>query len=193
MTSKKLCLVIDDNIDFAKGLKTALRNDYNMDCAEDGFSANKLISSNCYDVILCDVKMPYFGGLDLAEQLNQKLVYTPIIFVTGDASPEVSKRAFELGAANIIQKPCDLDELLSKMATAIRLNERPENDASNHELGYIYNLLKFHYYDINEILHQIQYYNVPLEAVRNELDKKQRMGRCHLDDLESIKFLARAA
>ena len=193
MASKKSGLVIDDNVEFSKGLQLALRREYAIDCAEDAFTANKLISSHSYDVILCDVRMPYLGGLDLAEQLNKKLVYTPIIFVTGDASPEVTKRAFELGAANIIQKPCELDELLSKMSTAISLNHRPDNDATYHELGYIYNLLKFHYYDINEILHQIQYYNIPLEAVKAELDKKQRMGRCHLDDVDSIKFLTKAA
>lgn len=187
------CLIIDDNIEFAKGLKQALRRQYIANCAQDAFTARQLLIENDYNIVLCDVRMPYFGGLEFAEQLKTRFMRTPLIFITGDANKDISRRAFQLGAANIIQKPFDLDELLTKMTTAMDLVSFKGEEAANHERGYIYNLLKTYYYDINEILYQIQYHNVSLDVVKSELDKKQRMGRCHLDDLDSIKFLGKAA
>lgn len=187
------CLIIDDNVEFARGLKIALRRDYTAECAQDAFTARQLLLEKEYNIVLCDVRMPYFGGLDFAEQLKRRFIRTPLIFITGDANRDISKRAFELGAANIIQKPFDLDDLLNKMAIATDLLGLRSDESVNHELGYVYNLLKFHYYDINEILYQIQYHRVSLDVVKSELEKKQRIGRCHLDDLDSIKLLSKAA
>ncbi|MFW7380157.1 MAG: response regulator [Oligoflexus sp.] len=187
---KKRCLLIDDNIEFASMLETALKNQYEVESVADAFTAHQLISNQKFDIILCDIQMPFMGGIELASQLRKKMVPTPVIFITGDANPEVTQKAFEVGAANILQKPFDLKDIFSKMEVAIRITTKQEAEQStNHELGYIYNLLKTHYYDIQDILYQIQYYRVPLSVVKEELDKKERMGRCHLDDPENIKFL----
>lgn len=187
---KKSCLLIDDNCEFASMLETALKNQYQIEVAQDAFTAHQIITHRKFDIILCDINMPMMGGIELATQLKKKMIYTPLIFITGDANPEVTQKAFEIGAANILQKPFDLKELLDKMEIALRITEEQiEEQATNHELGYIYNLLKSHYYDIQDILYQIQYYKIPLSVVKEELDKKERMGRCHLDDPENIKFL----
>ena len=68
-------------------------------------------------------------------------------------------------------------------------NEEEDEGIQNHEKAYIYNLLKAHYYDVQEIIYNIQYYKIPLQVVKEELDKKASMGRCHLDNPENIKFL----
>jgi CheY-like chemotaxis protein len=192
MASNKQCLLIDDNYEFTMTMETALSKDYGVIVALDAFVAHQLLSQQKFDIILCDVQMPFMGGIELAEQLKKKMIATPLIFITGDASPDVAKRALEVGAANILQKPIGIKDLLHKMEVAMTIAVDSEV-ATDHEMGYIYNLLKAHYYDIQDILYQIQYYRIPLTVIKEELDKKERIGRCHLDDPQNIKFLGTAA
>ena len=190
MKKRKSCLIVDDNHEFATMLATVLRKSFEVSEAYDAYQAHQLLGHKHFDVIVCDIQMPILGGIELASQLKKKLINIPVIFITGDANGEVAREALEVGAANVLQKPFDLHVLESKIEAALSLSEREEYArGSEHELGHMYNLLKSHYYDIQDILYQIQYYKIPASVVLQELDKKQRMGRCHLDDPEYIKLL----
>ena len=191
---KYRCLVVDDNYDFAQMLQDALHEDYVVVYAQDAFTAQQHIRQGRFDIILSDIQMPFLDGLDFAKVLRKRLVHTPLIFMTGEVTPEISQKALELGAANILQKPFRLHDLKQKIETALEVWQRPDlAHEQDHEIGYIYNLLKAHYYDIQEIFYQIQYYQIPLSVVKDELDKKERIGRCHLDDPANIKFLGNIA
>ena len=191
---KKRCLIIDDSYDFGVLMEQGLRKYFESDVAQDAFTAQQLLSQKKFDIILSDIQMPLLNGIDLATELRKKYINIPTIFITGDATPEISKQALQIGAANLLEKPVNMEELIAKMHLAIQISGEDDTSATaDHELGYIYNLLKSHYYDIQEILYQIQYYHVPIKVVKEELDKKERMGKCHLDDPENIKFLGSAA
>lgn len=195
--SEKLnCLVVDDNVDIFPIIEIALSETFNSSYAPDAFTAHQMLSQRRYDLLLCDIKMPHMGGFGLVEELHKKMIRIPIIFISGMMDEEAVRQAFRLGAANVIGKPLDMQELIDKCNRAIKLSgetQAQHEDSSDQEIGYIYNLLKTHYYDIQVILHQIHLYNIPLEVIRQELDKKQRIGKCHLDDPENIKFLSKAA
>ncbi|SMF69402.1 response regulator [Pseudobacteriovorax antillogorgiicola] len=191
---KKRCLIIDDSYDFGVLMEEGIREYFESDVAQDAFTAQQLLSQKKFDIILSDIQMPFLNGLDLAQELRRKYINIPTIFITGDVTPEISKQALQIGAANLLEKPVNIPELVAKMQLAIQIaKEDHEDESTDHELGYIYNLLKSHYYDIQEILYQIQYYHVPISVVKEELDKKERMGKCHLDDPENIKFLGSVA
>ena len=191
---KKRCLVIDDNYEFGMVLVHGLKEHFECDFAQDAFTAQQMLAQKKVDIILSDIQMPMINGLDLANELRKKYINIPTIFITGDVNPEISKKVLEMGAANLLEKPVKMDELVAKMHLAIQLRvENEDEDTADHELGYIYNLLKSHYYDIQEILYQIQYYHVPISVVKEELDKKERIGKCHLDDPDNIKFLGTVA
>jgi DNA-binding NtrC family response regulator len=181
---KLACLVVDDNYEIFVLLEAAVGDIYECEYAPDAFTAHQLLMTRHFDIMLCDIRM-----------LKKKMITIPVIFISGAVNADTVRRAFQLGAANIMAKPIDLQELRDKMKLAIDLHERlvEENHASDQELGYIYNLLKTYYYDTQEILHQIQLYHIPISVVKEELDKKQRLGKCFLDDPESIRFLSRAA
>ena len=195
METKALkCLIIDAHLDFASMAQTGIYEFFDSDIAPDAFSAQQLLSQKKYNIIVSDIQMPVINGLDLAAELRKKLINIPTIFVTGDVTPEISRQALQIGAANLLQKPLNFKELVEKMQLAIEISkDKNEESSTDHELGYIYNLLKTHYYDIQEILYQIQYYHVPISVVKEELDKKERIGKCHLDDPENIKFLGSIA
>ena len=170
---KKRCLIIDDNYEFGMVLVHSLTDHFECDFAQDAFTAQQMLSQKKFDILLSDIQMPMIDGLDLAQELRKKYINIPTIFITGDVNPEISRKVLEMGAANLLEKPVKMDELVAKMHLAIQIQADVErnDETADHELGYIYNLLKTHYYDIQEILYQIQYYHVPISVVKDELDK----------------------
>jgi DNA-binding NtrC family response regulator len=195
MPEKKHCLVVDDNYDLFVITQAGLAERYECDYAPDAFTAQQFLGHKHYDVLLCDIKMPHLDGFGLVEELRKKTINLPIIFISGLIDPESVRRAFQLGAANVIAKPVSIDELLEKVERAVKMRESivTETYGSEQEMGHVYNLLKSHYYDIQEILYQIQLHRIPLKVIKEELDKKERIGKCYLDDPGTIKLLAKVA
>ncbi len=192
----KTCLVVDDNYDIFAILQAALSGHYHVDYAPDPFAALQMLIHRTYDILLSDIRMPHMDGLVFAEELKKKFKQIPIVFISGNIDPEIVRKVFQLGGCNIVSKPLNMDELLEKMNRAVTVQEEFSdelNEEGSQELGYVYNLLKAHYYETQEIMYQIQFYRIPIAIILKELDKKQRLGKCFLDDPENIKFLSQAA
>lgn len=192
----KNCLIVDDNYDIFAIAQAALSGHYHVDYAPDAFAALQILSHKSYDILLSDIRMPHMDGLVFAEELKKKFKQIPIVFISGNIDPDVVRKVFQLGGCNLVAKPLDMSELLEKMNRALTVQEEfaeERGDEGEQELGYVYNLLKMHYYEIQEILYQIQYHRIPMSIILKELDKKQRLGKCYLDDPENIKLLSQAA
>jgi DNA-binding response OmpR family regulator len=63
-----------------------------------------------FDLIVTDVRMPGFTGLDALEYLRELGCWTPTIVVTAFPEETVKRHAWELGAF-LLPKPFALDEL----------------------------------------------------------------------------------
>jgi CheY-like chemotaxis protein len=62
-------LIIDDERSIRNVLKDILSNEgYKMDEAADGEEGFKKFTSNNYDLVLCDIKMPKMDGLDFLQK-----------------------------------------------------------------------------------------------------------------------------
>ncbi|MBQ46944.1 MAG: hypothetical protein CMP10_05570 [Zetaproteobacteria bacterium] len=187
------CLLIDDNYELSQLTLKGLERDFDIDYVPDGYSAHKKVANTKYDIIICDINMPYMDGLMLIEEFQKENIRTPFIFITGNVDEAVSKRAFHLGAYNIIEKPFKFKDLKQKIRLAISLQtSEVDEEISDQEAGYIYNQLKSYYYDFEKIIQNIQQYNVPLSVVSAELEKKGRIGKCLLDNPDNVKNLKAA-
>jgi len=62
-------------------------------------------------VIVADIHMPGFGGLDVLAMLRVANCATPVILITGFGDDEVRDEARELGAVAVLDKPFALDAL----------------------------------------------------------------------------------
>lgn len=188
--SKLSILTIDDEDEVGVLICTALSDLYEVDFAPDGFTAQRLIKAKPYDLILCDIHMPHLNGLAVIEELKKKKLKTPVIFVTGDANEEFAKKAFELGAVNLIEKPFSVAELRKKVSRAISDSfQKVQEEDDGQELAYVCNLLKMHYYDFEKMIYAIQRHRIPLATVIAEVQKKERTGSCILDDENYIQLL----
>ncbi|MGE7958708.1 response regulator transcription factor [Pseudomonas sp. NPDC089530] len=70
--------------------------------------------------VLLDVRMPGMGGLNVQEELRQRDIHLPLIFVSGHADVPIVVRAFKAGAVDFIEKPYNEQLLLDSVQQALR-------------------------------------------------------------------------
>ena len=122
MDSKGTILVADDDkLITAMAVFRLEREGYKVVTAEDGKEALRLIQSIKPDLIISDLMMPYFSGLELVEHLRDNLQSSiPIIILSASGQEKTVMRAFKLGADDFITKPFSLEELLMRIKKLLR-------------------------------------------------------------------------
>lgn len=75
------------------------------------------------DIILLDLLMPHYNGLDILEQINsiKNKQYLPVIMITADNSMDNRLKALKMGANDYISKPFDAQELIARIENLIIL------------------------------------------------------------------------
>ena len=77
----------------------------------DGFLASE--SLNNIACVLLDQHMPHVTGLEVLQQLREHLPGMSVALMTGSPAPETTRRALELGAAEVLEKPLAEHALLA--------------------------------------------------------------------------------
>ena len=72
--------------------------------------------SDEFDLVVSDIRMPGFTGLDVLAALREADWAMPVIMITAFGDKETHSEARRLGAARVFDKPFDLDELLKAVA-----------------------------------------------------------------------------
>ena len=114
-------LIIDDNEQITKMISTFLDMS-NHDCTivNDGKDGLELIKTKQYDSIVLDLAMPEFDGFKILDTLQKEdpSQISKIIILTASNIPlETVKKFKELGVSSCLQKPVDIDQLLSKITS----------------------------------------------------------------------------
>ncbi|MFA5104986.1 MAG: sigma-54 dependent transcriptional regulator [Candidatus Margulisiibacteriota bacterium] len=119
---KPLIAVVDDEDDILRTIKAVLKNDYNVATFQDPQKAFSTILSLNADILLLDIKMPSFNGIDFLRAIKKDIPDLEVIVVTamGDSKNAIS--AMKLGAYDYINKPFDVEEL--KVAIEKALGKR---------------------------------------------------------------------
>lgn len=120
----KKILVIDDERPIRNTLKEILEfEDFKVDTAEDGKQGLEKATTNNYDLILSDIKMPKMDGLELLNTLVERNIDTPIIMISGHGNVETAVESIKKGAYDFIQKPLDLNRILVTLRNALDKKE----------------------------------------------------------------------
>src|SRR5262249_32129547 len=86
-------------------------------------SANAFLSdTSTQDIDSClvlDQHMPDMSGLDLLEQLRARRITIPVVMVTGRADPRLRENALRAGAAFVLDKPVNDEDLVQTIQLAI--------------------------------------------------------------------------
>src|SRR6185437_13894111 len=105
-------LLVEDDDGFRGALSGQLNKlNYEVIEAADGRIARDLCALQDFDLIICDMQMPFLGGLELLEWLKGKKSI-PFILMTGFTHIIETQKAYELGATDFIAKPFKEADLL---------------------------------------------------------------------------------
>jgi len=112
--------VIDDDASMRRALSYLLASaGYKV---ETYSSAKAFLTRENYEgvgCILLDVRMPGLNGMELQEKLLRSAQSMPIIFLTGHGEIAMGVEAMKKGAVDFLTKPCDDEQLLAAIRTAI--------------------------------------------------------------------------
>ncbi len=76
------------------------------------------------DILLADIRMPFFTGLEIAAQAKRADPDCEIIIISSYSDKEYLKTAITLSTVAYIEKPVDLDELTAALRQAVKRRER---------------------------------------------------------------------
>ncbi|MBT4792491.1 MAG: response regulator [Halobacteriovoraceae bacterium] len=104
-------LIVEDEILIQKSLQKLLESkQVNVDATASGREAIKLINTNDYDRIICDLMLQDISGFDIIEESKNK--YTPkeishkFVIITAYSSPQVLEKASQYNCM-LLNKPFD--------------------------------------------------------------------------------------
>lgn len=122
----KKVLVVDDERKIVKGLKFSLeQDDMEVDTAFDGQEALDKIHANTYDIVLLDIMLPKFSGLEVC-QMVREFSDVPIIMLTAKGEDMDKILGLEYGADDYITKPFNILEVKARIKAILRRNSRGE-------------------------------------------------------------------
>ena len=113
-------LIIDDEKSIRRSLREILEFEkFTVDETEDGQMGLAKITSEQFDLVLCDVKMPKLDGLELLQKLLTAGNEVPLIMMSGHGNIETAVEAVKKGAYDFLTKPVDLNRLLVTVRNAL--------------------------------------------------------------------------
>ena len=111
MPAKKI-LVVDDEPEVRQLMEHFLtERGYEVRIAENGQLALGALDTFKADVVLLDMHMPELDGVETLKQLAVRVPAVPVIMVTVNDDVETTSRLLQLGAADYVPKPFNLDYL----------------------------------------------------------------------------------
>ena len=115
----KKILIIDDQKAIRNTLKEILEYEkHAVYVAEDGKIGLQMTIENNYDLIFCDIKMPNLDGIEFLKKVMEEKIISPVIMISGHGDIETAVQTLKIGAYDYIEKPLDLNRVLSSVKNA---------------------------------------------------------------------------
>ncbi len=116
MEQKDVVLAEDDELLGALLSYRLEKAGYNVSLLVDGKEVREHLQNNKPDIIVTDIMMPYYSGIELIDYVRQEIGLSTPIIVISTADNEVNVlNAFQLGADDFLPKPIRPAELLVRM------------------------------------------------------------------------------
>lgn len=116
-------LLVEDDLDIRESIKEVLEDEgYAIAEAGNGVEALEQLrgATALPDLILLDLMMPTMNGVQFREEMVQNPVWAEIPIVILSADADARYKAELIKAADVLEKPVELDRLFQTVARAIR-------------------------------------------------------------------------
>ena len=129
MAEQKI-LVVEDDKTLLEVLKYNLRKDgYDVVTATNGIQALDVARNEKPNLILLDIMLPEFSGLDVCRTLRKEMS-VPIIMLTAKGEEIDKVVRLEIGADDYVTKPFSIKELLARIRAMLRRTEMDKYEIS---------------------------------------------------------------
>ena len=122
-------LVIEDNAAMQTTLQRSFeRRGFRVGICDDGAKALNRWRAALPDVVLLDLSMPGQDGLDVLAQARAEGLTTPVIIITARTALEDRLAGLDSGADDVVLKPFDIPELVSRLHAVVRRSARQSHE-----------------------------------------------------------------
>ncbi len=139
--SMKHILVVEDEQHLAFGIKYNLEAEgYDVTTAADGPTALKLFddSPQGVDLVILDLMLPGMSGYAVCEALREQGNDVPVLMLSARTLVEDRIRGYDVGADQYLQKPFELEELLSMTRNLLSRRTKESPRPGGTVVGPIY-------------------------------------------------------
>ncbi len=121
-----IVLVVEDNEDLRKYIRTQICDEFNIIEAPNGQAGLHVAQEKIPDLIITDIMMPEMDGVTMTSNIRQdeRTSHIPIIILTARDDSETKLKGFETGAEQYLVKPFEISELTARIKSLLSFNER---------------------------------------------------------------------
>lgn len=116
--------MVDDEAIVCARLKPALEKDgYAVETFTDSALARNRLEEHGFDIVVTDIKMAEVDGMELLGIVREKWPKSRVIIISGFATIDVTREAFQKGVCDVLAKPFkirQLKELIARVASEIQ-------------------------------------------------------------------------
>lgn len=137
----KRVLIVDDEVDISELISLILKKEgIDSKIINNPLEVPELVKKEKFDLILLDIMMPELSGTELCSKIRDN-VDAPIIFISAKSELIDKMLGYEIGGDDYITKPFDNTELLLKVKSHLRLNQRTKQNNTSGNLLIINDLV----------------------------------------------------
>ncbi len=113
-------LLVDDDPNLSKLLSLRLASaGHRVETASSGKKALTTLVSQCFDIVITDLRMDGMDGIQLLEEINRQWPSLPVVVITAHGSIPDAVNATQRGAMDFLTKPVDKADLLAHVDRAL--------------------------------------------------------------------------
>lgn len=114
-------LLVEDDAMIGEAIRTGLKRDgFTVDWVHDGESADQVLRTDTFDLLLLDLGLPRRGGLQVLQGLRARQQGLPVLIITARDAVSDRVQGLDAGADDYLVKPFDLDELAARIRALLR-------------------------------------------------------------------------
>ena len=161
----KKILIVEDEARIARVISLELKHEgYAVEIAGNGKDAINLALAEDWDLILLDVMLPEMSGFEVLRRLRMQDEQTPVILLTARNSVFDKVNGLDHGANDYITKPFEMEELLARIRSAIRVATMAQGKKSANAMKVVDDL------EVNEGARVVKRDGITIELTRREFD-----------------------
>jgi two-component system OmpR family response regulator len=160
-------LVIEDDPTVGQYVKRGLEEHrWAVDLVADGEEGERRASSEAYDLVVLDMRLPGKSGLDVLQSLRAKGFERPVLVLTAQDAVDAKVATLRAGADDYVTKPFAFEELLARVEALAR---RPRAIASP--------VLRVGDLEIDQATREVRRGGVPIEVTPKEYTVLEYLAR----------------